>query len=533
MKNNPVAKHAHKANKSAVMRDRKKDSKKGVVKHKGRDYAKEYANYHSDPEQIKRRAARNAARRALRGRKDLTDEKDVHHKDNNPMNNDKSNLSIVTQHYNRREPRLRMEDLRKWFGKGKKGDWVRVGTDGEIKGDCAREPGEGKPKCMPRDKAHSMDKKDRASSARRKRRADPDADRPGTGNKPIMVKTDKKESVEMKEAVFSDRQVKAAIKIAHDMPNDKEGAIKKINQIRRGLSDDPMVAVALRSSGKSMALNRRLMRQQKESVGMNEKTKWKMGDGRPRNGARIENDRFWNLPKAQLMYIRKDAAAAVKANPNGKKAGKYADEVNDAETVLGWRKKNGIRENAFVNALITSEDQMNEQFVVSYAKSKRGAIFQSKFRTQGEAEKFLAQKKKEGMNGIVSKAGQPVSMQKMKDLQKEEYLDEKSVPTNPSLWSKFKSQAKAKFDVYPSAYANGWAAKQYKAAGGGWKNESVEPKKTFSQMRESGKPELEEGAEVYVVKKGAYTRRVDGATADRMKKDGWQLVSRSNENKSV
>ena len=31
------------------------------------------------------------------------------------------------------------EDLRKWFGKGRKGDWVRVGTDGEIKGKCARE----------------------------------------------------------------------------------------------------------------------------------------------------------------------------------------------------------------------------------------------------------------------------------------------------------------------------------------------------------------------------------------------------------
>ena len=94
----------------------------------------------------------------------------------------------------------KLEDLRKWFGKGKKGDWVRVGTDGEIKGDCAREPGEGKPKCMPRSKAYSMSKKDRASSARRKRRQDPMADRPGTGNKPIMVKTDKKESVEMNEA---------------------------------------------------------------------------------------------------------------------------------------------------------------------------------------------------------------------------------------------------------------------------------------------------------------------------------------------
>jgi dephospho-CoA kinase len=86
------------------------------------------------------------------------------------------------------------EDLRKWFGKGKKGDWVRVGTDGEIKGDCAREPGEGKPKCMPRSKAHSMDKDDRATSARRKRRKDPVADRKGKGGKPIMVKTDVEEA---------------------------------------------------------------------------------------------------------------------------------------------------------------------------------------------------------------------------------------------------------------------------------------------------------------------------------------------------
>ena len=39
--------------------------------------------------------------------------------------------------------------------------------------------------------------------------------------------------------------------------------------------------------------------------------------------------------------------------------------------------------------------------------------------------------------------------------EKFEELLEKNVPTNPKLWSKFKAQAKAKFDVYPSAYANG------------------------------------------------------------------------------
>jgi len=53
-------------------------------------------------------------------------------------------------------------------------------------------------------------------------------------------------------------------------------------------------------------------------------------------------------------------------------------------------------------------------------------------------------------------------------------LTEENVPTDPAKWSYYKSQAKEKFDVYPSAYANAWAAKQYKDAGGGWrKSESV------------------------------------------------------------
>lgn len=43
-----------------------------------------------------------------------------------------------------------------------------------------------------------------------------------------------------------------------------------------------------------------------------------------------------------------------------------------------------------------------------------------------------------------------------------------SKPKNPALWSKIKSEAKSKFDVYPSAYANAWASKEYKKRGGSW-----------------------------------------------------------------
>ena len=49
-------------------------------------------------------------------------------------------------------------------------------------------------------------------------------------------------------------------------------------------------------------------------------------------------------------------------------------------------------------------------------------------------------------------------------------IDEsKNCPTDSAKWSASKAAAKAKFDVYPSAYANGWAAKNYKSKGGGWK----------------------------------------------------------------
>lgn len=55
-----------------------------------------------------------------------------------------------------------------------------------------------------------------------------------------------------------------------------------------------------------------------------------------------------------------------------------------------------------------------------------------------------------------------------------EQIDEKNAPTNPALWSKAKSLARSKFDVYPSAYANGWASKWYKGKGGSWKSVSEE-----------------------------------------------------------
>jgi hypothetical protein len=72
------------------------------------------------------------------------------------------------------------------------------------------------------------------------------------------------------------------------------------------------------------------------------------------------------------------------------------------------------------------------------------------------------------------KAKYYTSLEAAKEAMNEEVeeLDEKNVPTNPELWSRAKSLARSKFDVYPSAYANGWASKWYKEKGGNWKSVS-------------------------------------------------------------
>ena len=201
------------------------------------------------------------------------------------------------------------EDLRKWFSQ----KWVRMDTKGNIKGDCAREPGEGKPKCLPLAKASAMDKEDRAAAARRKRREDPVADRSGKGEKPINVATEEVSTSDL-------------IKKSHS----KRGAPGTLKAKIQG----PLTLAKVRS---------------------------------------LKN-----------------------------------------------------RANA------TTLDKKQANFYIN--------------------------------------------------MQSEEYLEEKNVPTNPSLWARAKSLARSKFDVYPSAYANGWAAKWYKGKGGSWK--SVQEGKQMKSLKD-------------------------------------------------
>ena len=63
------------------------------------------------------------------------------------------------------------------------------------------------------------------------------------------------------------------------------------------------------------------------------------------------------------------------------------------------------------------------------------------------------------------------------DSYQEYIIVEKNIPTNPELWSSCKSWAKSKYDVWPSAYACGAAAKRYKSKGGKWKKKKKKKSK--------------------------------------------------------
>ena len=87
------------------------------------------------------------------------------------------------------EREIELENLRAWFGKGKKGGaggggWDRYNTKGERIGKCGdSKKGEGKPKCLSKSRAASLrakgGKKAIAAAVRKKRREDPNKNRKG------------------------------------------------------------------------------------------------------------------------------------------------------------------------------------------------------------------------------------------------------------------------------------------------------------------------------------------------------------------
>jgi len=60
-----------------------------------------------------------------------------------------------------------MGELKKWRDQ----KWVRIGTDGKVKGECGTSKDKKNPdRCLPAAKANSLSKKQRSSTAKKKKR---------------------------------------------------------------------------------------------------------------------------------------------------------------------------------------------------------------------------------------------------------------------------------------------------------------------------------------------------------------------------
>jgi hypothetical protein len=208
-------------------------------------------------------------------------------------------------------------------------------------------------------------------------------------------------------------------------------------------------------------------------------------------GVKEEVEQIDEISKTTLgSYVKRASQDAVT------KAMKYASNRDESGKESGILKKISDRESGIRKATdrLTKEERDLEEAVYSIKNTKTGQIyFHSKYPINKDNERL---KKIQSAGGDHIHAtphkdskpmneawNQPDYIQSIKAHQaknnptvKEELenLEEKNVPTSPEKWAQAKSQAKAKFDVYPSAYANGWAAKKYKEMGGGWKSVSEE-----------------------------------------------------------
>lgn len=81
-----------------------------------------------------------------------------------------------------------MGQLKEWV----KQDWVRIGSDGSIKGPCGTSKDKKNPdRCLPRAKANSLSKAERAKTARKKKKA-------GSKGKTVVANTKKAKVTNLK-----------------------------------------------------------------------------------------------------------------------------------------------------------------------------------------------------------------------------------------------------------------------------------------------------------------------------------------------
>jgi hypothetical protein len=149
-------------------------------------------------------------------------------------------------------------------------------------------------------------------------------------------------------------------------------------------------------------------------------------------------------------------------NSEGKRVGKCGD----------------AKEGSAYSACLSKQkaEKLGKEGRASFVNRKRAAQNQA-----GRGEKGTGKKGKKPINVDTGAS----KMEECYECEQEIILEGKNKPNDPEKWSACKSAAKSKFDVYPSAYANAWAAKCYKKKGGTWR--SLKEETILDKTRENTK----------------------------------------------
>ena len=227
-----------------------------------------------------------------------------------------------------------------------------------------------------------------------------------------------------------------------------------------------------------------------------QKEEVELQEGRPSQRHPLEGHDYHKKSNAELIGIAKDAHEAAEAmkGHSTRAENKYRDQANDSATVRYFRQKSGMPDWYKKKYGHVKEDVEIQESDAAWAASQEKR--KEKKLTHNDQDK-LGQ-----VRALMAREKEAKAKMKKEDVE----LDEENKPTNPELWSKAKSMAKSKFDVYPSAYANGWAAKKYKEMGGSWKSVKEETEKPASRKAQ-------------IVKDIMKNKKNQDETSDKFQKD--------------
>jgi len=216
-------------------------------------------------------------------------------------------------------------------------------------------------------------------------------------------------------------------------------------------------------------------------------------------GKLIANALEWWEESAEIVQVKGNVYKLTKWVTEQTKeagAGGVLDEVRKSEGKIHLIKTMKISTTPGQSAFQTLYSHGFNHYIVSYSTvSDETMIFKADKtgKVTDWSDLWMSRKKEDHNEAIIDyitfsvKGNRGTKFTVVEDVSSESVSEnsvdvhEENEPTDPALWSKAKSLAKSKFRVYPSAYANGWAAKWYKEHGGGWRK--ADTKESFAGKR--------------------------------------------------